>query len=870
MVQCIKLFSQEEKVIIDTIPFHKTSSVSDTTRKPGISKDAIDLPIFHTAKGYRKTDLEHRKVYLVEGAEVRYGDITLKADSIVLNMETGAVFAIGRKDTTGKLIGEPDFKQGEEQFKSRELNYNFKSKRGLIKNIFTEQDQGYLHSEISKRMDDGTVNINTSTFSTCQLEHPHFSVNFNKAKVIPGKKIISGPAYLVLEDVPLPLALPFGYFPVQKQRASGLILPKYGSTQNLGYSLNDGGYYFVLNDYIDLAVTGTLYTNGTWLINSSSSYRKLYKFTGNFSLSYANNIAGHKGLDDYSKSSNYRIIWSYNQDEKSMPGSRFAASVNMSSSGFDKNNSYTVAEHVTTQRQSSVSYSKTWTGTPFNFSTSLNQSQNVKNKTVFLNLPKANFNISRLYPLKGNNSTGQTKWYQDLTVSYTAAVDNQINTIDSLLFTNKVWDNMKNGFRHELPVSFQLRPFRNFSISPQLMYAGVLYTRKIEKSWMPDYYNADLNKIIPSVVNDTLKGLFYGQSVNPSISASFNPQLFGTYQFLNPLSRIQAIRHVIRPSVSFSYVPVIERFTTSMYKQVQIDTAGTMKEYSVFENNIYGTPSLSSKSGAVSFSLVNILEAKVFDKSDTTGKPKKMKLIDNLSINTSYNIFADSLKWAPLTTSFRTVLFNNINLAGNSVFTIYGMDSKGNQINTYYYLQKRKIVRLTNFSGTVDFDFGQLVKGKEKKKSSPSGITQPAAGGGISGIDGKGKTGGLGIQNEAGQAYDKYGYTPFDIPWSLRVAYNFYYTNTINKPVISQTLALTGDLALTKKTKVTYTTGYDITRKEITMTSVGFARDLHCWDMSLQWIPTGYLKSWMFTIKVKASVLQDLKYDRRKDFRDQY
>jgi lipopolysaccharide assembly outer membrane protein LptD (OstA) len=868
IVQCLVLYSQEGKPVFDSIRSPRPILLADTIfRKPGISKDAIDLPITHTAKGYRKTDLINKKVYLVGEGEVKYGDITLKADSIVLNMETGVVYAIGRKDTTGKLVGSPDFKQGTEQFNSKELNYNFKTKKGLIRNIFTEQEQGFLHSEVSKRMGDGTININTSTFSTCDLEHPHFSVNFNKAKVIPGKKIISGPAYLVLADIPLPLALPFGYFPVKKQRTSGLILPKYGETQKLGYSLSDGGYYFVLNDFIDLSMTGTLYTNGTWMINSSSNYRRLYKYNGNFSISYANNITGHKGLNDYNKSSNYRIGWTYNQDEKTMPGSRFSASVNMSSSGFDKNNSYTVSDHITTQRQSSISYSKTWTGSPFSLSTSLNHSQNVKNKTVSLNLPKVNFNISRLYPLKSKRSTGETKWYQELTISYTAAIDNQINTIDSLLFTNKVWKNMRNGFKHDLPVSFQLRPFRNFSISPQVMYSGVLYSQKIEKRWVKDYYNADLNKVVPTVVNDTLMGLFYGQSVSPSISAGYNPQLFGTYQFINPASRVQAIRHIIRPSVGFSYVPVLKGLATSMYKKVQVDTSRTMREYSIFENNIFGTPSLSSRSGAVSFGLVNILEAKVFDKNDTTGKPKKVKIIDNFSINASYNIFADSMRWSPVSMSFRTILFGNINIAANNSFSLYGMNTKGNPIKTFYYSQTKKLMRMTNLSATLDFDLGQLIKGKKIKKA---GKTSQVPQGNISNEGGSVPAGAGNSRSTGTLPLDKYGYAPFDIPWSLRVAYNFYYTKESFKSVISQTLALSGDLSLTKKTRISYTTGYDIAKKEITMTSVSITRDLHCWDMSFQWIPTGYLKSWNFTIKVKASVLQDLKYDRKKDFRDQY
>jgi lipopolysaccharide assembly outer membrane protein LptD (OstA) len=870
VVQTLLAFSQEKKSVFDSISVKKDTVVNDSVlrKRRGLSKDAIDIPIIHNAKGYRRTDLVNKKEYLVGEGDVQYGDITLKADSIVLNMETSEVFATGRPDSTGMIIGSPEFTQGDTKYKSKELHYNFKTKKGILKSIFTEQEQGFLHSAVTKREEDGSLNINTSTFSTCDLEHPHFSLNFNKAKVFPGKKIVSGPAYLVLEDIPLPLVVPFGYFPVQKNRSSGLILPTYGESQQLGYSLTNGGYYLVFNDYVDLTTTGTLYTNGTWMLNLSSNYKRLYKYFGNLSFSYASNIGGHKGLPDYTKSTNYRIGWTYNQDEKSMPGSRFAASVNMSSSGYDRNNSYTVSEHVNTQRQSSISYSRNWIGTPFNLSASLNHSQNVKNKTISLNLPKVNFNISRIYPLKSKSSTGPSKWYQELTLSYTASLDNQIDTRDSLLFTNQVWKQMRNGFSHQLPVSFQLRPFRNFSISPQVMYSGVLYTQKIQQRWVSDYYDQNLNKIVPQVVNDTLRGAFYGQSVNPSISASFNPQLFGTFQFREPKGRLQAVRHIIRPSMSFNYTPVLKGLTTSMYRKVQIDTAGTMREYSVFQNNIFGTPSRSMRSGGFSFSLVNIVEAKVFEKNDTSGKPTKVKIIDNFSITTGYDIFADSLRWAPLSMNFRTVLFKNLNLAANGNFSLYGLNSSGSSVNTLYYSQTKKLLRMTNFSASLDFNLGELLKGKKKKdeiappRTPPSDEGYGATAGKTSDIAGTKVTGGLPL--------DKYGYAQFDMPWNLRLAYNFNYSKPGFESFVSQTLAISGDLAITKKTRVTYTTGYDVAQKKITMTSVGILRDLHCWEMSIDWIPTGYLKSWNFTIKVKASVLGDLKYTRRKDFRDQY
>jgi hypothetical protein len=860
------LFSQEGKIVYDSLAIKKKSSVTDTiikNRNP--SPNAVDKQITHTAHGYRKTDMVNKKEYLVGDAKVTYGDIILKADSIVLNMNTGLVFAIGRKDSTGKIVGSPVFQEGSETFQSKELTYNFKSKEGIIKNIITEQEGGFLHSALTKKMEDGTLNISTSQYTTCDAEHPHYAINFNKAKVIPGKKIISGPAYLVLEGIPLPIVLPFGYFPITKDRSSGIIIPRYGEERQRGYFLSNGGYYFIVSDYFDLALTGNLYANGTWLLNAVSNYRRLYKYSGSFSLSYASNINGHEGLPDYSKSTNYRIGWNHNQDAKARPGSRFSASVDMSSSGYDKSNSYVVSEHVNTQRQSSISYSKTWEGTPFNLSTSLNHSQNVKNKTVFLNLPKINFNMGRIYPFKSKYSIGKPKWYQEIQLQYSASVDNQINTYDSLLFTNKVWKNMKNGFRHEIPISFQLRPFNNFSISPQLMYSGVLYTQKIGRRWI---FNPDYNKVIPTVITDTIMGLFYGQSVNPSISAGFNPQLFGTFMLKKPGSRLQAVRHVIRPSVGFSYIPVLKGLTSDMYKKVQVDTSRRLMEYSIFEGNLFGTPSLSKRSGSLTFSLVNTVEAKVFPKNDTTGKAKKIKIIDNFGINTSYDIFADSLRWSPVTMNYRTTLLGNFNIAANSNFSLYALNKTGQTINTFYYTKTKKLLRITNFSTSVDFDLGELVKGIKSGKKKQTTYTGSAISENSSNVqainDGtrSGTSGNLPL--------DKYGYAPFNVPWSLRVAYSLSYVKTLSAPVITQTLALSGSVTLTKKMNISYSTGYDITRKEITMTSLSISRDLHCWDMHLQWIPTGYMKSWQFTIKVKASILGDLKYDRRKDFHDQY
>ena len=871
MVRFVSLFSQERNIIPDSNMVSQDTLVYDTLTRnliKKISPEAIDGQVTYKSKGRKKNDLVNKRAILIDQAEVTYKDIEIKADSIVFDMLANTVFAAGRTDSTGKIAGTPVFKQGTQEIEADSLLYNFVTRKGLAYKIVTQQEEGLLRSQVTKLLEDGTSNISKSTYSTCDAEHPHFYINLPKAKIYPGKKIISGPGYLVLEGIPLPVALPFGFFPIQtKKAASGILIPKIGQEQLRGYNLTEGGYYFAISEYFDLALRGNIYTNGTWMLTAQSNYSKKYKFDGQFMFSYANNISGHKGLKDYNKATNYKIGWTYNQSAKARPGSRFSANVNMSSSGYDKTNSYNVSEHVTTQRQSSVSYSKTWEGSPFNLSASMNHSQNVKNKTVSLNLPKISFNVSRIYPFKGKSSSGTKKWYQELQFQYSASLDNQINTYDSLLFTRDVWKKMRNGFKHEAPVSIQFRPFKNFSISPQVTYSGVLYTQKFEKRWDPAYFDQGKNEIVGKVVTDTLRGSFYGHSFKPSISASFNPQVFGTFTF-KPESRVQAIRHVMKPSVSFSYVPAMKGLSSDLYRQVQRDTLENFAEYSVFDGNIFGTPSLSTRSGSISFNLTNILEAKVFEKNDTSGKPKKVKIIDNFGISTSYNVFADSMKWSPVSMGLRTTLLENIGVSANSSFSLYGLSKSGTTIGTFAYAQNKKLMRLTYFSVSLDFDLGRLISGDKDKQATASPPQSNR-----SGLSSQDQVQGMTDQanrNQESSMFDEYGYSIFDVPWSMRVSYNINYSKPAFKSMLTQTLSVNGNLTLTKKMAITYTSGYDFTRGEITMTQIGITRDLHCWDMSFNWIPNGTMKMWNFTIRVKAAVLSDLKYERRKDYHDEF
>jgi hypothetical protein len=877
LVQSFYLFSQEGKTVMDTLVIKKDSITTDSAKLKlrKTASGAIDSKITYQAAELIKRDIINKRFILTKNAVINYGDLEIKADSIVINMNTNLLFAIGRKDTTGKVVGKPAFKQGSNQFECDELTYNFKTKKALIKNIVTKQDAGLLHSAFTKLLEDGTSNISRSTYSTCDADTPHFYINLPKARVYPGKKIISGPGNLVLEGIPLPLAIPFGFFPIQTKRAeSGLIIPRYGEERVRGFALTEGGYYFAISDYFDLTLKGSLWANGSWLGNIMTDYKKLYKYSGSFSFSYANNISGHQGLQDYSKVANYSVAWTFAQDAKASPGSRFAASVNMSSSGYDQSNSYNVNDHVTTTRQSSISYSKSWDGTPFNFSISANHSQNVADKSISLDLPQASFNMGRIYPFKSKNSTGTSKWWEEIQLSYSASMDNKISTKDSLLFTSAVWKNMRNGFKQDIPLSMLIRPFKNFSISPSLTYSGVLYTQKIIKTFDPNYFNPALNKTQPTVVNDTLHGFFYGQAINPTISASFNPQLFGTYDFTekSPNLRIQQIRHVIKPSIGFSFTPSFAGLSSKMYRQVQVDTfPDHISNYSVFDGNIYGTPSLSGKSGNISLSLVNILEAKVLQKNDTTGKPKKLKLIDNFSITTAYNIFADQFRWAPIAMQMRTTLMNNINVSANSSFSLYGTDSTGQPINKFLFVQNHRLMRLTNFSTSVDFSLSDLFRKNKDKSASGSNASQ-AGYQGVQGSMGTPPAPDSKKQQTTGAAgqKDAYGYPVFNMPWTFNISYSLNYVPSIIKTTIDQTLSFRGSVTVTKKMSATFQSGYDFNAKKITMTNIGITRDLHCWDMSLNWVPNGTLQSWNFLIRVKAAVLGDLKYERRKDFHDTY
>jgi lipopolysaccharide assembly outer membrane protein LptD (OstA) len=848
---------------VDSLITMKMSLVNDTSKKGlSVSKDAIDKTIYYktSSKGKIITDIVNRRVILIDGGDVTYGDIQLTADSIVLDMETGSVYATGRPDSVGKLAGTPVFKQGSQEFKSKELTYNFKTGKAYVKDIITEQEGGYLHSSTAKLNPDKTIFVDNSSYSTCDAEDPHFYIALKKAKFYPGEKIVSGPAHLVVLGIPLPIFIPYGFFPIQSKKSSGFKLPSFGQTSNMGYSMKDGGFYFAGNDFYDLQLFGSLYSNGSWSGTMESNYKMRYRFNGRFTVSYANNITGYKGMPSYSKENNYKIIWNHTQDSKANPTSTFSANVNMSSTSYDKENSYTIADQNSTTRQSGISYSKTWQGSVTkNFTTSFNHTQNNSTGVVSMTLPSGTFTVSKFYPFKPKNPVKE-HWYQNIEMQYTARYKNEVSTYDSILFKRETWKRMNNGFAHSIPVSIPIKAFSNFTISPALTYSGVLYSRKIVKRWDPNHRDVNTDTLAPAVVNDTIYGAFYGHAINPSISASYCPALYGTYTFTNPKSKIQAIRHVIKPSVSFSYVPSFPGLTSDMFRRVQ-NSATTFEDYSIFDSNVYQAPAASSKSGSVGFKLDNILEGKLAS-SDTTGKQKKFKFFDNLSANTSYNIFAKTFKWSPIYTRFQTTIAKNISLGMGATFNMYAIDAKGVAYNKFAFVEKQGLARLTNYNLSLSFDLAQLL-GVENNKKTETGQQQ---------TPGKSSSRPDSHNNPepSGSNFDEYGYSVFNMPWSLRASYSYNYGKPGLKKTTSSSFNFSGSVKFTPKMALTYSSGYDFTGKRMSNTNMGITRDLHCWQMTVSWIPVGSFKSWSFTIQPKAGVLQDLKYERKRDRHETY
>ena len=822
----------------------------DTARKPRKATGFLDGAIEGKSTDSLVYDVRNKLVYVYNEGDVTYQNSNLKADFMRIDMTDKTVFDYGKPDSLdGKaIVTKPEFSDGSASYQMDTITYNFATEKAKIKGVATQQGDGWLVGGSVKKMPDNTINIQDGMYTTCdETDHPHFYLAMTKAKVQPGKKVITGPAYLVMEDVPIYfLGIPYGFFPINMGPKSGLLMPSYGEDGTRGFFLRDLGYYITLGDYADLAVRGGFYTLGSWEASAASRYIKRYKYSGSFNIQYSNIKTGEKGEPDYLKQSNFRVQWTHSQDAKANPGSTFSASVNFATSGYNRYSANTLNDILSTQTNSSISYSKSWTGTPFSLSANMAISQNSSNQSISLTLPTVVFNVSRIYPFKRKEKTGKDRWYEKISMQYTGKMTNSVTTTESEIFTKKTLENMKNGIEHSIPVSASFNVFNYINLSPSFNYNEKWFFKKVEYEWNP------MTNKVDTMANE------YGfyRLYNYSMSVSASTTVYGMYDFTKKKRdrKIQAIRHVLTPSIGFSYTPDFGDFKYGYYKSLQRDSLGTTQTYSPYAVNAYSVPS-SGRNMSMNFSLSQNLEMKVLSKRDTSGV-KKIKLIDELRISGSYNFLADSMRLSTIPISFRTTLFGNFGINLSATLDPYRLTPDGKRINKLFF--PGRIV-------STGWSFGYTFKSRDdRSQTAINDITS--------------------IPPEyMNPFYDPYGtmdpvlrrqymaqtYYDFSLPWNFGFNYTVNYSITTGnyppkgyKKNVTQTVGFNGSLNLTPKMGITFQGGYDIKANRLTTSSVSITRDLHCWQMSFSWIPFGTYRSWSFNIGVKAASLSDLKYDK--------
>lgn len=841
------------------------SSAMDTSKRKKRPSEVFSDQIIYNSSDSTIYSLDGKKVFLFGDASITYEEIDLKAAYIEVDMEKNILYAEGVADSTGMIKGQPVFTQGNETMQAKSITYNVKTEKGYIKGLYTEQEEGYLHSQSTKKEPGNAINLYRGKYTTCELEDPHFYLWLSRGKVIPDKAIVSSFSYLVIEDIPLyPIMIPFGFFPTSKEKASGFLIPKFGEENARGFYLRDGGYYFAISDYFDLALKGDVYSKGTWLVSAQSKYKLRYKFNGSFNLAYSKVVVGEPDLLDYHESSEYRIQWTHSQDAKARPNSNFSASVNFSSMGNNKYNSTTSEDYLTNTTSSSISYRKTFANTPFSMSMSLRHSQNTRDSIVNMTLPQMTFNMSRIFPFRKKNAVGKAKWYENIGITYSGNFENRVNARDTIIFSPDIKDYLKNGVKHSVPLSTSVKVLKYFNLSPSINLTDRMYFKanyKEETSYMLNGVQRD------TVVTNEKQGFY--NIYDYSYSLGLGTTLYGMFQFKKN-RYIKAIRHVATPSVSMSFRPDFQEEKWGYYEiDPEKSTDTTTFYYSPFSQGIYGVPG-AGKSGSISFSLNNNLEMKVANKKDTVNNESKVKILESLNFSTSYNMLAEEFNWSPLSISARTTLFKVLSINMSATGNFYAVDSTGELINEFNFKQHPgQPFRITSARASTGFalNSNKLFGKEDKNEGQNQDLGQNTLHGG------KDLETGLNGSPEA-KAHDHseyYEYDYFKIPWNLRVDYNLGYTwqkpGSKTSP-LTQTMSFSGDFSLTPKWKIGFRSGWDFKAKDFSYTSFNLSRDLHCWVATLSLVPFGQRQSYNFAIGVKSSVLQDLKYNKNRSWYD--
>ena len=854
-------------------------------------KNGIDAPVKYQAQDSLVYEAASGRAYLFGESHVEYQDMDLQSDRIFMVMDSSLVHATGSRDSTGQMYGLPVFKMGSDTYETDTMMFNFKTKKGLIQDVYTQQQDGYLTSELSKRNEKGELFLQHGRYTTCDQPNPDFYIALSRAKVRPGKDVVFGPAYLVVADVPLPLAIPYGFFPFTKSYSSGFIMPTYGDETERGFYLRDGGYYFAISDKMDLKLLGEIYTKGSWGLSAASNYRKRYKFSGSFYASYQNTINGEKNMPDYAKQTSFKIQWSHRQDPKANPYRTLSASVNFATSSYERNNltsMYNPQSYTQSTRTSSVSMTNTFSSIGLTLSTTMNLNQNMRDSTIALTLPDLNISLSRFYPFKRKKMVGKERWYEKISLSYTGHLSNSISTKEDKLMHSKLTRDWRNGMQHNIPISGNFTLFNYLNINPSFNFTDRMYTNKVMRSW---------DETAQREVTDTIDGFY--NIYNWSMNVSASTKLYGFYVPSRKLfgDKIVAVRHVFTPQVSFSYAPDFSSSRYGYYETYQkTDRDGnvSMVEYSPYSNGLFGVPG-RGKTGSISMDISNNVEMKLRTDDDSTGY-KKISIIDELGASMSYNMATDIRPWSDLSTRLRLKLSKNYTFNMNAVFSTYAyeLDENGNprlSDKTTLYSQG-KFGRFQgmsqNLSYTLDntkvMNFIKWLRGEKVKDDDEEDDEDDDEYDEEDDFDRETnrdddlQEGQNGARREsAGKAEtDEDGYMAFELPWSLSFGYgitmrentggDFDYDKMRYPYAFTQSLNFSGNVRISDGWNISFSSGYDFDNKKISMTTASLSRDLHCFSMSCSVVLSPYT-SYNFSFRCNAATLTDaLKYDKRSSY----
>jgi hypothetical protein len=844
---------------IDSVLQDSSQNVAKPVKR--ISPNAVTNTVTYKSLDSAQFDIQNRVAYLYYDGEVHYESMELTANFISMGFSNNELYASGIATEQGHIEGSPAFKQDGTTYRAQEIRYNFQTKKGKITKVITSEGEGYVHGRVVKKIDDSTLYIQKGKYTTCDLDEPHFEIAFTKGKFIKDDKIVTGPAYLSFVGVPTPLAIPFGYFPMEKGRRSGIVMPTFNETAAFGFAFQDFGYYFGINDNIDLLLGGDIYTRGSWAAKAKSNYIWRYVCNGTIDLEYAQNYSGERLTPSRKRTDGYKVYWRHNQDPKFHPTTRFNAFINVVSSSYSIYSNSSISDYLSNQYSSSLNFSTSVNGIFF-IDAAGTYSQNTATHSVDLSLPDLNMSVAQFYPFRKKKKAGALKWYDNISMKWTMAASAKVNTVDSLFGKPKTWEELNAGMMHTIPITIPIKIAKAINWNTSLTFTEKWYLQGYERLL---YDTLNQVGMAVQVREDVFKRRF-GALHDIMLNSSLTTRVYFTYQPLK--GALTAVRHVMTPTLNFNFRPNLNKLAKAEYFNT-IKGVYEYYTYSYYERGMYGTFGQNMEA-KLNLSLSNNLEIKVKSKRDTITGTRKIVLIENLTLNAGYDFAADSLNWQMFTISGRTTLFKQLYVTFAIGFDPYCIGPEGRRIHTTELKANKRLLRFANSSVNLGLNWtiDQSLFGKKKKKteeSQPEEVPQDQST--------------AFSQNALGMPNRR---PDFTTPWSITLNYSFaynvadnlgYYFDRFQYPDkyndnIIQTLNVSADFSITKKWKIGVTTGYDFTQKDMSFTSIDIYRDLHCWEMRFNWIPFGYRKGWSFTINVKASVLQDLKYNMKRDFRD--